>query len=122
MLLQKGARPSPLDKAPNVLLSYSFTKGCVDMPLNHEHQMTVLKDILTNHQCDCCGTIAECEQMERIIKSLMTNDNVADDTRTMLNDVYYYSQSGKYSPDLDQHISNHQNELSQWISGIDSLS
>jgi protein associated with RNAse G/E len=60
--------------------------------------------------------------MERIIKSLMTNDNVADDTRTMLNDVYYYSQSGKYSPDLDQHISNHQNELSQWISGIDSLS
>lgn len=35
------------------------------MPLNAEHQMNILKDILSNHQSDCCGTVAECEQVER---------------------------------------------------------
>ncbi|MFX3623102.1 MAG: YtzH-like family protein [Ectobacillus sp.] len=92
------------------------------MPLSHEHQIAVLKDILTNHQCDCCGTVSECEQMERLIKSLMENDSINADMKTMLNDVYYYSQTGKYSSDLDQHINNHQEQLSQWISGIDSFS
>ncbi|MFD3445268.1 YtzH-like family protein [Microbacteriaceae bacterium 4G12] len=92
------------------------------MPLNHEHQMAVLKDILADHQNDCCGTVSECEQLERIIKSLMANENINDDMKSMLNDVYYYSQSGQHSPDLDQHISNHQDQLSQWITGMDSFS
>jgi hypothetical protein len=92
------------------------------MPLNHEHQMTILKDILTNHQSDCCGTVSECEQLERLIKSLMANDNVTSEMKSMLNDVYSYSQAGKYSSDLDQHISDHQEQISQWIGGMDSFS
>lgn len=92
------------------------------MPLSHEHQVSILKDILINHQSDCCGTVSECEQMERLIKSLMGNDSVDTQMKTMLNDVYYYSQSGKYSPDLDQHISDHQEQISNWISGMDSFS
>ncbi|MDM5156865.1 YtzH-like family protein [Bacillus sp. DX1.1] len=92
------------------------------MPINQKHQLEILKDILVNHQSDCCGTVSECEQLERLIQSLLANDNVNSDVKTMLNDVYYYSQSGKYSPDLDNHISNNQEQLSQWISGMDSFS
>ncbi len=92
------------------------------MPLNHEHQLTILKDILTNHQSDCCGTVSECEQLERLVQSLLSNDQVTDDVKSKLNDVYYYSQSGKYSSDLDQHITNHQNQLSEWVTDIDSYS
>ncbi|MEH6938016.1 YtzH-like family protein [Bacillus sp. JJ664] len=92
------------------------------MPLNHEHQLTILKDILTNHQSDCCGTVSECEQLERLVQSLLSNDQITDDVKSKLNDVYYYSQSGKYSSDLDQHITNHQNQLSQWVTDIDSFS
>ena len=32
------------------------------MPINQQHQLEVLKDILVNHQSDCCGTVSECEQ------------------------------------------------------------
>ncbi|WP_088043158.1 YtzH-like family protein [Bacillus sp. EAC] len=92
------------------------------MPLNHEHQLTILRDILMNHQSDCCGTVSECEQLERLVQSLLTNDQVTDDVKSMLNDVYYYSQSGKYSSDLDQHITSHQNQLSQWVTDFDSYS
>ena len=40
------------------------------MPINQQHQLEVLKDILVNHQSDCCGTVSECEQLERLIQSL----------------------------------------------------
>ncbi|PFY90337.1 YtzH-like family protein [Bacillus pseudomycoides] len=92
------------------------------MPINQQHQLEILKDILVNHQNDCCGTVSECEQLERLIQSLLANDSVNSDVKTMLNDVYYYSQSGKYSPDLDNHISNNQEQLTQWISGMDNFS
>ncbi|PFH91066.1 YtzH-like family protein [Bacillus sp. AFS088145] len=92
------------------------------MPLNHEHQLTILRDILMNHQSDCCGTVSECEQLERLVQSLLTNDKITDDVKSMLNDVYYYSQSGKYSSDLDQHITNHQNQLSQWVTDFNTYS
>ena len=40
----------------------------------------------------------------------------------MLNDVYSYSQSGKSSSNLDNHISNNQEQLTQWIAGMDNFS
>ncbi|EEL48887.1 MULTISPECIES: YtzH-like family protein [Bacillus cereus group] len=92
------------------------------MPINQQHQLEILKDILINHQSDCCGTVSECEQLERLIQSLLANDTINSDVKAMLNDVYYYSQSGKYSPDLDNHISNNQEQLTQWISGMDNFS
>jgi urease gamma subunit len=101
---------------------YLIKKGCEFMPLNHEHQLTILRDILMNHQSDCCGTVSECEQLERLVQSLLTNDQITDDVKSMLNDVYYYSQSGKYSADLDQHITNHQNQLSQWVTDFNTYS
>jgi predicted Zn-dependent peptidase len=92
------------------------------MPINHEHQLALLKDILTEHSLDCCGTVSECEQLERVIKSLLGNDNINDNVKGMLQEIYSYSQGGKYSGDLDQHISNHQSQLSQWISDFDQYS
>ncbi|MFC4321128.1 YtzH-like family protein [Litchfieldia salsa] len=92
------------------------------MSLNHTDQMHILKDILTNHQDDCSGTVAECEQMERLVKSLMVNSNVDQDIKTLLTDIYSYSQQGKYTQHLDAHINEHQDQLSQWISEIDQFS
>lgn len=91
------------------------------MPINQQHQLEVLKDILVNHQSDCCGTVSECEQLERLIQSLLANDNISSDAKTMLNDVYSYSQSGKSSSNLDNHISNNQEQLTQWIAGMDNF-
>jgi hypothetical protein len=92
------------------------------MSLNHTHQMDILKDILTNHQDDCCGTVAECEQMERLIKSLMVNADIDQDIKTLLTDIYSYSQQGKYTQHLDNHINGHRDQLSQWITEIDQFS
>lgn len=92
------------------------------MPLNHQDQVTLLKDILSDHQTDCCGSVAECEQLERLAKSLMVNHLVDQNVKNILEDVYYYSQRGAQTADLDQHISSNQENLSQWVSHIDQFS
>ena len=91
------------------------------MPLHYSDQVKVLTDILTNHQADCCGSVSECEQMERLIESLLRNDNLEQNSKEVLQQVYDYSQIGVNSTDLDQHIESHQQELSQWVVNLNQL-
>ncbi|MGD6816918.1 YtzH-like family protein [Metabacillus sp. 84] len=92
------------------------------MPLDYHNQVTLLKDILTEQQADCCGTVAECEQIERLIKSLMVNSNVTKDVKNVLQNIYEYSQRGKSAPEINEHITSQQENLTQWIQDIDSFS
>lgn len=92
------------------------------MPLSHQDQVTLLKDILNNHQTDCCGSVAECEQLERLVKSLMINTEIDQNIKSTLQEVYHYSQDGTHTADLDQHILTNQGNLSQWVNNIDSFS
>ncbi|RFU66264.1 YtzH-like family protein [Peribacillus glennii] len=88
------------------------------MPLSHENQIFLLKDILQNHQSDCCGSVSECEQVERLVKSLMVNTDVNENVRVILEEIYRYSQDGINSSDLDAHINSHQTDLNHWVDDI----
>jgi hypothetical protein len=92
------------------------------MGLNQQNQIHLLKDILSDHQADCTGTVAECEQMERIIKSLMANTNLDAGLKGVLEDIYLYSQRGKSSASINSHIQEHQDHLTQWVEDIGSFS
>ncbi len=90
------------------------------MPLSHHHQMSVLKDILSNHQADCSGTTSECEQVERLATSLIGNTNVNNDVKTVLTNIHDYSTSGQSAEDVNSHIHSHNGNLSQWIESMDN--
>jgi hypothetical protein len=92
------------------------------MPLNLQDQVTIVKDILSNHQTDCCGSVSECEQLERLVKSLMVNTQIDQNVKNILQEVYTYSQHGAQTADLEQHILSNQENLSQWVSNIDQFS
>lgn len=91
------------------------------MPLDQQHLVTILKDILVNQQIDCCGSVSECEQVGRLVKSLMVDESINDHTKDILQEIYSYCQKGINSTDLDQHIESHQQELSQWVTNMDQL-
>ncbi|MDQ0272226.1 YtzH-like family protein [Cytobacillus purgationiresistens] len=91
------------------------------MPIRLQDQLWLLKDILNNHQSDCCGSISECEQVERLVKSLMTQNDLKQDLKPILLEVYQYSQSGIQSNHLNQHIESSREELSQWVNGMNQL-
>lgn len=88
------------------------------MPLNQQHQLSILQDILKNQQLDCCGTVAECQQMQRLIQSLLGYSQNTPEIEDTLLAVYSYSQHGKNAKNLEQHISAHKDDLSIWINSI----
>lgn len=91
------------------------------MPLNENDQINLLKDILTNQRVDCCGSVSECEQLERLVKSLMAQFNLDNHTLSLLEEIYHYSQEGIQSTNLDSHITTYQPKLTQWVQGINEL-
>lgn len=91
------------------------------MPLSQQHQVTLLKDILMNHQSDCCGSVSECEQVERLVKSLLSQGVANEQIIPVLTEIYQYSQNGKYTSDLDTHITSHQTQLSEWVTNMDDF-
>jgi hypothetical protein len=92
------------------------------MPLNQQDQVNLLKDILSNHQSDCCGSVSECEQVERLVKSLMVNAEMDGNVKNVLQEIYDYSQHGAQSADLDLHILSNQQRLSGWVNDMDQFS
>ena len=92
------------------------------MPLTYQDQMHLLKDILADHQIDCCASVAEYEQLERVIKSLIANTEVDQNVKQVLMDIYSYSQTGRGSDDVTNYVTSHQNNLTHWIDSIDQYS
>lgn len=88
------------------------------MPLSHHDQVNLLKDILSSQEADCCGSVAEYQQLERLIKSLLVNTDVDSKVKSLLQDVYQYSQNGINSGDTEGHIELHRGQLAQWVNDI----
>lgn len=92
------------------------------LPISHQDKLNLLKDILNNHQMDCCGSVSECEQVRRLVKSIMMQPDLDQHAQSVLEKIYYYSQLGSQSAQLDHHIEAHQSELSQWVNEINQFS
>ena len=88
------------------------------MGLNRQHQLQLIKDILTDHQLDCCGTVAEYEQVGRVIQLMLAKENLDAVVRQLLTDIYDYSQKGTSVSSIDAHIEAHQSHLSNWVENI----
>ncbi|WAA10082.1 YtzH-like family protein [Fervidibacillus albus] len=88
------------------------------MPLHYTDQLQLLKDLLEDHKFDGFGTISEYEQIERLVKSLMANEQVDEQTKFILQEIYRYGQNGKYLRNAAEHVENYQNELTEWVDQI----
>lgn len=75
-----------------------------------------------NHLEDCCGSVSECEQIGRLVKSLLAKQPMSPDLEPVLMEIYDYCQKGSYTDDLDYHINTHQEQLSQWVGQIEHYS
>jgi DNA-binding transcriptional regulator YbjK len=91
------------------------------MPLSPNDQYGLLRDILENHQDDCCGSVSECQQIQRIIQSILGSQSLDDNTQQLLYDIYAYSQTGRNTKNLDEHITNNQQHLTNWINDLNGI-
>ncbi|WAA11757.1 YtzH-like family protein [Fervidibacillus halotolerans] len=91
------------------------------MPLHYTDQLQLLKDLLEDHQFDGYGTVNEYEQIKRLIDSLMANEQLDEQTKNVLQEIYDYGQLGK-NTEPNVLIENYKEQLSEWIDQIGSYS
>ncbi|WP_243386009.1 YtzH-like family protein [Bacillus kexueae] len=92
------------------------------MQLNHEHQLMLLKDILSEQHSECCGTESEYEQIDRLIQSLLNNEQISQSLKQSLQHVYQYSQERNNGPDYSDHIQSYRDDIPNWITNLNTFS
>ncbi|MDC3415087.1 YtzH-like family protein [Aquibacillus sp. 3ASR75-11] len=92
------------------------------MSLNVNDQLHVLSDLLSEQSEECCGSISECQQIKRLVQSLMSKHAIQDEQLTqLLPEIYNYGRKGELAQNLDEHITSNQQNLQTWINTIDTL-
>ncbi|QDP40913.1 YtzH-like family protein [Radiobacillus deserti] len=89
------------------------------MSLTVEDQLRVLHDLLSEHREECCGRISECQQIKRIVQSVMANESIDDQQiLQLLPEIYNYGRQGELAQNLDEHITSNQANLQNWVDSI----
>lgn len=89
------------------------------MTLTIQHQLGLLRDILDEHSGECCGSVSECQQIIRIVESMLHNDSVYDEQLLhLLPEIHAYGRQGEASENMEGHIAFHKENLDIWINAI----
>ncbi|GAA5416391.1 hypothetical protein Pryu01_01425 [Paraliobacillus ryukyuensis] len=89
------------------------------MTLNAYNQLNLLADLLSEQAEDCCGSVAEYQQIKRLVQSLMANEAVDDQyLMQVLPEIYNYGRQGEIAQNLEQHIQSNQTNITNWLQHI----
>ncbi|WP_093216312.1 YtzH-like family protein [Sediminibacillus albus] len=89
------------------------------MAPNVQNQLNLLYDLLSEQSEDCCGSVSECQQIQRLVKSMMAKQSIDDPLlQQLLPDIYNYGRQGELVQNLDSHIESHRDSLQQWVDAI----
>jgi hypothetical protein len=92
------------------------------MSLNVNDQLHVLYDLLSEQSEDDCGSVSECQQIKRLVQSLMAKGAIQDEQLLqLLPEIYNYGRKGELAQNLDEHITSNQDNLRTWISTINEI-
>lgn len=91
------------------------------MPLTSNDQLAVLYDLLSEQFEDCCGSVSELQQIQRLAQSLLANQHITDQEMNQLfSEIIHYGKQGEGVQDINQHITDFQSQLSTWTNSIQS--
>lgn len=88
------------------------------MPLNYNHHIQLLSDIIRNHSYDNCGTSSECQQLHRLANMLMQDTNIDASTREVLQNIRDYGLTGSNHEQLTDHITANSGSFNGWIDSL----
>jgi len=89
------------------------------MTISVNNQLTLLLDILDEHHADCCGSVSEYQQIERLVTSLLANKSISDEQLLhLLPEIYNYGKQGESAQSLPDYITLNKTNLGNWINAI----
>nr|WP_042224047.1 YtzH-like family protein [Oceanobacillus manasiensis] len=89
------------------------------MSLTTNHQLVLLLDILDEQSGECCGNVAEYQQIKRLVQSMLADNRITNTELTqLLPDIYNYGNQGENSPNVPDHITANQANIEHWVNAI----
>ncbi|AXI08857.1 hypothetical protein CV093_08385 [Oceanobacillus sp. 143] len=92
------------------------------MTLNVNNLLTLLQDILDEQAGDNTGEVSEYQQIKRLVKNMMANNQITDDQLLqLLPEIYNYGREGEIAQNVPEHITTNIDNIQTWISAIEQL-
>lgn len=92
------------------------------MTLSKEDRISLLKDILKNHNEDYCASKSEYQQANRLATQLKNEFGDDMDTHDILQKIHGYCQKGHKCKDHNSHITEFSSDLTGWVEHLSTLS
>lgn len=90
------------------------------MTLSVNNQLTLLYDLLDEQMIEHAGSIAEYQQIKRLIQAMIAENKVQDEQLLqLLPEIYNYGRQGEIAQSLPEHILTNQENLQHWKSAIE---
>lgn len=89
--------------------------------LSKEDRISLLKDILNNHNEDCCASKSEYLQATRLATSLQVEFGDDIDTKDILHQINSYCQKGHKCKDHNSHITEFSTDLTGWVEHLETI-
>lgn len=89
------------------------------MTLTVHNQLTLLHDLLDEQMADNSGSIAEYQQIKRLVQSMMAKNAISDEQLLqLLPEIYNYGRQGEIAQSLPEHIESNKENIENWKSVI----
>ncbi|MUV39274.1 hypothetical protein JNUCC1_03150 [Lentibacillus sp. JNUCC-1] len=91
------------------------------MSLSYSDQLILLNDLLSEQHESVEGEVSEYQQIKRLVKSMIANEQLTDaQLNKLLPEIYHYSVEGASVQNVSEHITTNQTNLQNWISAINN--
>ncbi|MBD1223876.1 YtzH-like family protein [Virgibacillus halodenitrificans] len=90
------------------------------MTLTVQNQITLLYDLLDEHSGEHFGNISEYQQIRRLVKSLLANQEISNDQLVqLLPEIYNYGLQGESASNAAEHISANKESIENWVNVLE---
>ncbi|AIF43158.1 YtzH-like family protein [Virgibacillus sp. SK37] len=90
------------------------------MTLTVQNQITLLYDLLDEHSGEHLGNISEYQQIRRLVKSLLANQEISNDQLVqLLPEIYNYGLQGESASSVTEHISANKQNIENWVNVLE---
>lgn len=91
------------------------------MAISKENHISLLKDILSTHCQDCCGSSSQFQQADRLVNNLLVEFAQDQDMKKVLSEIQNYCKQGSQLSYPAEHINENQNALSDWVQHLNGF-
>ncbi len=89
------------------------------MTLTIQNQLTLLHDLLDEQMVDKSGSIAEYQQIKRLVQTMMSKNYISDEQLlNLLPEIYNYGIRGEIAQCLTEHIVSNEANIEIWKNAI----